>query len=56
MIPAGINPSALEQAYADAMSPSLFAAISSGNPSFLHEHITFSHDLSAAISLMEEWM
>jgi len=41
-------------AYADAMSPELFKALSGGDKAFLHEHTSFLEDLRRAVTVMEK--
>lgn len=39
--------------YADSMSRQLFDEISSGDPSFLREHVNFEADMKAALEQLE---
>lgn len=43
-------------AYADSMSPALYAALSAGNAGFLHDHARFHDDLRQALHTLEGMM
>lgn len=42
--------------YVNAMSPTLYAALSKGNNAYLKEHSTFAAQLEDAISLLADWL
>ncbi len=43
-------------AYANSMSPALYAALSEGDDAYLKEHSTFGRQLEDAIAKMERWL